>query len=509
MQHIDLDYVRQRFITVLKQRPREAQLTDEKVVLTRFVGRTVMQFIRSQRISLWWNSAARTEKCSAMFNAGLLAGLDGNLEEAARLRRAAIFGLIKWPVVAGIIIGLGLSWIPFLWILIVIGLVMLEHRLAWFFYAEAEFLHAVLEKPLPKPDDQNWPFSLLPMNPEGGRYRRFLRGVREGLPRSRLLARAYSAFAKMRDAELEYARMPVKNCVVCATMSAGKSTFVNALLGMDVLPSRNGAATAKITSVYDRDGEKGLIGFTMDAAGIFTGLCDDVDLSCLDKWNADDNVSQVYLKGDFDGIPNQGFRVAVHDTPGTNNSGDGRHHDATMEFLRRTRVDMIIYVANAEQLSTTDDKALLMELLSEVVTPYRTPVLFVMNKADSIDTQKESVEAMVDQYRSFLSGIGFVDPIICPMSSKAARLLKMALSGRSGKFSETECDDFPLVVRKFTKRMTFDRSEVRRVDEAKYDERVSVDGEVYDRQMLCVALSHTGVHAVEYQLEKLLTNIKE
>ena len=36
-------------------------------------------------------------------------------------------------------------------------------------------------------------------------------------------------------------------------MGAGKSTFINALLGCDVLPARNEATTAKITSVYDRD----------------------------------------------------------------------------------------------------------------------------------------------------------------------------------------------------------------------------------------------------------------
>ena len=46
-------------------------------------------------------------------------------------------------------------------------------------------------------------------------------------------------------------KLPIKNIAVCATMSSGKSTLVNALLGNDVLPARNEATPAKITSIMD------------------------------------------------------------------------------------------------------------------------------------------------------------------------------------------------------------------------------------------------------------------
>ena len=41
--------------------------------------------------------------------------------------------------------------------------------------------------------------------------------------------------------------------VVMATMSSGKSTLINALLGRQILPSRNEACTAKMYSILDDD----------------------------------------------------------------------------------------------------------------------------------------------------------------------------------------------------------------------------------------------------------------
>lgn len=356
-----------------------------------------------------------------------------------------------------------------------------------------------------KPDDQNWPFAVIPMNPGGGRYRRFMRGVKEKLPRCRVLVKAYSAFAAFRDAETEYANLPVKNCVVCATMSAGKSTFVNALLGMDVLPARHGAATAKVTSVYDRDGADGLIGFAEHSPGDLTDVDVEIDSSIIDGWNIENGVTRIFLQGDLDGITNGGFKVAVHDTPGTNNSGDRKHHSVTKKFLQGSSPDVVVYVANAEQLCTTDESDLLKELFSGVVRPHGTPVLFVLNKADSIDTEKESLAGLMERYKAFLTQIGFANPVVCPVSSKAARLIKMALKGKAECFSDTERDDFPLIARRFTKRIVFDETPPHQ-ETSHFPAKIAVDGEEYETSVLCTALSHTGIKRIETELETLLTS---
>ena len=491
-----------------KRKPNESQQTDENVVQMRFISHAVMHFIRSQRINLWWNSATRNNQCSEVFNAALLAVLNGDFKEAGRLRLKATFGFIKWPLTIGATVGFCFCFIPLLWIVLAILLLMLVHRLGWLLYAEAECFCNFCKLKMSKPDEQNWPFAVIPMNPDGVRYKRFMRGVREKLPMCRFLAKSYSAFAAFRHAETEYANLPVKNCVVCATMSAGKSTFVNALLGMDVLPARNSAATAKITSVYDKDGAEGLIGFAEDSSGGFAGVNPNVDSLVINNWNSSKNIARIFLQGDLDGINNEGFKVVVHDTPGTNNSGDRKHHLVTKKFLRESCPDVVVYVANAEQLCTTDEEDLLKELYSSVVRPHGTPVLFVLNKADSIDTGKESLVEMTGRYKTFLTGLGFCNPTICPVSSKAARLLKMALKGRWECFSDAERDDFPMLARRFTKRLVFGDARLSQCFDSA-PKTLTIEGESYDADVLRIALAHTGIHEIEMELASILTSTKK
>ncbi|MCR5620348.1 MAG: dynamin family protein [Treponema sp.] len=263
------------------------------------------------------------------------------------------------------------------------------------------------------------------------RFRAFRLAVQKKLPANKFAARSYAEFMSFNDAELRYAQLPIKHIAVCATMSAGKSTFVNALLGRDVLPARNEATTAKITSVYDKDGAEKMIGFVQKRDGTCDDKCSDIQLFKLNEWNDSSCVERIFLQGDLDGIRNKGMIVAVHDTPGTNNSGDKSHHDMTMRFLKENTMDALVFVANATQLCTMDEKILLSELLKNIVKPFGIPVMFIMNRADELDEDKENVTDILSRYNSYLSDIGFTSPAIFPVSSQAARLLKMASSGRS------------------------------------------------------------------------------
>ena len=71
---------------------------------------------------------------------------------------------------------------------------------------------------------------------------------------------ALNNFESFKDSEEEYNKLKKFNVAICATMSSGKSTFVNALLGNDYLPAKNEATTATITSVYDKDYSDNLLG---------------------------------------------------------------------------------------------------------------------------------------------------------------------------------------------------------------------------------------------------------
>ena len=52
--------------------------------------------------------------------------------------------------------------------------------------------------------------------------------------------------------KIEYEKI-LNEVIVLATMSSGKSTIINTLLGEDILPNENQACTAKIFKVLDND----------------------------------------------------------------------------------------------------------------------------------------------------------------------------------------------------------------------------------------------------------------
>lgn len=235
-----------------------------------------------------------------------------------------------------------------------------------------------------------------------------------------------------------YETFDVKNVAVCANMSAGKSTFVNALLGDDYLPARNEATTACVTSVYDCDYMDHINGYVMTGNQI-ADVAARLDAPVLDRWNSDSSLKNrhIYLQGNLDNIANNDAIVVVHDTPGVNNSGDFNHKQITYDFLNRSKLDLLIYVANMTQLGTSDEERILKDL-ARLATEKKIPTFFVLNKADAIDEEAESLDEIVARFKNDVEKCGFKQCAFFPVSSMAARLLKMKLKGKEGLFSSKE-----------------------------------------------------------------------
>ena len=314
-----------------------------------------------------------------------------------------------------------------------------KRSLKWLLYSEFEFYCKVFHKRLPTVENVSLVFGFSPK-----KYDRFLKCINEKLPRNRFVQLSYNDFISFKTHEEHYKTLPIKNIAVCANMSAGKSTFVNALLGRDVLPARSEATTAKITSVYDNDNSESLLGFIEENNKI-EHHCLDTNLSIINGWNEDSNINRIFLQGDLDGIGNNGIIAAVHDTPGTNYSGDNTHHDITLKFLTSNKFEALIYVANATQLCTTDEEILLKEIYKKVVNKNEIPVIFILNKSDCLDSEKETVTDIIERYRMYLEEIGFKNPVLFPLSSKAARILKMVKNGFSENLTGKEKKELKII----------------------------------------------------------------
>jgi GTPase SAR1 family protein len=248
--------------------------------------------------------------------------------------------------------------------------------------------------------------------------------------------------------ENNYYKLPRVNVSVYATMSAGKSTFVNALLGYDYLPSRNEACTAKVTSIYDNDYIDYVAGYAVKNGN--KKFCGKVDRAVLEAWNNDSEIQEVVLEGDLDNIKHEKTVFAVHDTPGVNYAGNKLHRDITLAHLENVKPDIVICLFEASQLWTTDWKNALSDLKNSLEDFYVKRVIFVLNRADDFDNEKESIGEAATRLKQELEKTGFKDVIVIPASAKAARLFKMSLK-RDSEFTQDESDDFSLLMRKLLK----------------------------------------------------------
>lgn len=217
--------------------------------------------------------------------------------------------------------------------------------------------------------------------------------------------------------------------VVMATMSSGKSTLINALLGEQILPSRNEACTAKVYSVLDDDRKRETRIYITDLKGNTiekrTNIAEE-----LEKANNDDNVSSILIRGRVKGVLNTDKALLLIDTPGPNNSRDDTHEKTTMNILSKIKGGILLYVLNATQLGINDDQALIKKVADFVKKNKKISLIFALNKVDQIDEEKEdSVEKTVLSTRDYLISNGIEDPQIIPISSLAASLFKKVLNG--------------------------------------------------------------------------------
>ncbi len=204
--------------------------------------------------------------------------------------------------------------------------------------------------------------------------------------------------------------------MVTATMSAGKSTFINALTGKYISLTQNMACTSKIHTIIGKPFEDGF-SYEYDHDLIMTAGRE--ELLEDNEQNATDNIT---VSTYYDGLLG-GKRIVIKDSPGVNFSGDSEHKVITDKLLKARRYNLLIYLMNASQLGTNDENEHL-EYVRERIG--RTPVLFVVNKIDILDPDEEDVISLLENQRRYLENKGFKNPLICPISSIAAYLSKMS-----------------------------------------------------------------------------------
>ncbi|HEX4454524.1 MAG TPA: dynamin family protein [Kofleriaceae bacterium] len=192
--------------------------------------------------------------------------------------------------------------------------------------------------------------------------------------------------------------------VVLGEFNHGKSTFVNALLGQDVLPTGITPTTASINHVVYAQNPKARV-------VLASGESKYLEPTQLKEWvtvagGHASEVAYVELGYPSDLLVNN---VVLVDTPGVNDLNEQR---AEVTYGYVPRADAVVFLLDAGQALKDSEREFLR---SRVLEAARDRLIFVLGKMDLLNADERA--AVVDYVRQGLAQIT-PDPVVFPLSAK-------------------------------------------------------------------------------------------
>lgn len=233
---------------------------------------------------------------------------------------------------------------------------------------------------------------------------------------------------------------PEKKILITASMSAGKSTLINALIGKPINRTMNDTCTAKIHYIYEKAFEDH-----------YTHEWDyEVNLNADKKILFEDDERNkekfIWVATHFNLSSDHKSRLCIIDTPGVNSAANKDHGELTKQTILNEQYNFIVYVVNAENIGTEDDLRHLMFVKENVP---QNKIIFVLNKLDRFKKSEDAIADSIENLRKDLMAYGFENPFVCPVSSYAGYLAKNVMSGIT--LNDDESDEYILLDRKFRK----------------------------------------------------------
>ena len=204
--------------------------------------------------------------------------------------------------------------------------------------------------------------------------------------------------------EKAFEKKPFRIALV-GEFSTGKSTFINALIGRDLLLHATEEVTATITNIHNvgREDKRWHSCDVIFSDGKVEHLEDDSQL--LDYTTTKSRVTNVVntIKSVdyYTDFMDPSVDIILVDTPGLNGMADG-HRELTLEEVKRA--DFCIYLVGIRGLAETD-KIILKEM-----SYYQKNFVFIINFIDQLKTSEgETVEEKKEEIDKFLKNDVFLE----------------------------------------------------------------------------------------------------
>ena len=240
------------------------------------------------------------------------------------------------------------------------------------------------------------------------------------------------AFEKAKDSKFEVN--------VVATMSSGKSTLINALLGRQLMPAAQKATTSTIVKIIDAEQEN-FSAIAYDESGHIIKKLDNVTLEDMQELNDNVKVSTIEIKGKIPFVKSVGMKLVLVDTPGPNNSRDKSHEEMTYKMIDNSEKSLVLYVMNGHQLGINDEKIFLdyvCKSMKDGGKKARERFIFAVNKLDDFLPYAQNdgpncIKNALEDVKTGLEDREIYNPNIFPVCSLPALQKRAEMKGLRAK----------------------------------------------------------------------------
>lgn len=208
----------------------------------------------------------------------------------------------------------------------------------------------------------------------------------------------------------EFQKKPLKRVLVVATMSAGKSTLINALVGFRVNKTSTTVCTNRISYLYNKPASDGIIIRRTDNSYMYR-----YDVEAKDKGEFAE--AALHYNSSL-----SNSKICLIDSPGSNYSADTTHGEMTRKMIASNHYDAIVFVVNSTQFNTIDEAS----LREYVIQHTKKPIVFVINQLDCFNPEDDSVQEIMEKLDKLLyNKVKHYE--IVPLSAYYALLIKLGV----------------------------------------------------------------------------------
>ena len=279
---------------------------------------------------------------------------------------------------------------------------------------------------------------------------------------------------------------------IMATMSAGKSTLINALIGKNLLPTSTAETTSKVMEVIDNDSEENTFNVKYKYEGMIQKKSD-VTKEILENINKEENIDEIEIEGNIGFINTEGSCLSIVDTPGFN--GNESNISITKTYISNSDKVMNIFVLDsnniAEDTLNRFFSFLDKEIEKEKKDIYNDRMIVVLNKADSMKISE--IEKNIKNIEKKLKERELKKPNLILLDSK------LAISIRDKSYmEEDEFDEFEGKINKVIKYKERHYNEYSKLPKnIKNKIELELEEAIYNKDRLKEALIYTGIRDLE------------